>query len=392
MICCGRCTEFILEYVILQMTHCESKVTQEIMEEPFQHDKPLDSDQEAVRTLKDAAHANTESCKLESLGREADRLLDLIGEVELVPKAPSQSTPTAAVKAEGPVGDAKPLLQPTDSPAKTVLSKPKVWLVILPLLGLGAAVGFAIRSGIGTASKHSVQDRAPSQRLAYQVSCGSKANLNNPWLWTVLAEYDLVVLQVVRRSYCGDAYKNSNGALQVASFISEQKAQIFAQLLSEATGKPFRVGQRISPAAANSPLIHHNSNTPLPTPVRQKQISQVTEKQASPIDTESDLATESVNALYNALSTKNFDESSRWHTAAVSDQFTPDFFSQFSRVSATDLIVSNTNGQMITLSGIIRFDYPDNRYQIESRTFTVDLTANPPQIVASKFVRVLKPR
>jgi hypothetical protein len=211
-------------------------------------------------------------------------------------------------------------------------------------------------------------------------------------MWPVLTEYDLVLLQVVRRSYCGDAYKNSNGALQVASFISEQKAQNFAQLLSVATGKPFRVGQRNSPAAANSPSIHHNSNTPLPTPVRQKQISQVTEKQASPIATEAALAVESVNALYNALSTKNFDESPRWHTAAVSDQFTPDFFSQFSRVSATGLMVSNTNGQLITLSGIIRFDYPDNRYQIESRTFTVDLTANPPQVVASKFVRVLKPR
>ena len=211
-------------------------------------------------------------------------------------------------------------------------------------------------------------------------------------MWPVLAEYDLVLLQVVRRSYCRDAYMNSNGALQVASFISEQKAQNFAHLLSVATGKPFRVGERNSPAAANSPSIHHNSNTPLPTPVRQKQISQVTEKQASPIATEAALAVESVNALYNALSTKNFDESSRWHTADVTDQFTPNFFSQFSRVSATDLIVSNTNGQLITLSGIIRFDYPDNRYQIESRTFTVDLTANPPQIVASKFVRVLKPR
>jgi hypothetical protein len=374
------------------MTHCESKVTQEIMEEPFQHDKPLDSDQEVVRTLKDAAHANIETCKLESLGREADRLLDLIVDVELVPKAPSQSTPTAAVKAEGPVGDAKSLLQPTELPAKAVLSKPKVWLLILPLLGLGGAVGFAIRSGMGSASKHSVQDRSPTQRLAYQVSCGSKTNLNKPLMWPVLTEYDLVLLQVVRRSYCGDAYMNSNGALQVASFISEQKAQNFAHLLSVATGKPFRVGQRNSPAAANSPSIHHNSNTPLPTPVRQKQISQVTEKQASPIATEAALAVESVNALYNALSTKNFDESPRWHTAAVSDQFTPDFFSQFSRVSATDLMVSNTNGQLITLSGIIRFDYPDNRYQIESRTFTVDLTANPPQVVASKFVRVLKPR
>jgi hypothetical protein len=374
------------------MTHCESKVTQEIMEEPFQHDKPLDSDQEAVRTLKDAVHANTESCKLETLGREADRLLDLIVEVELVSKAPSQSTPNAAVKAEGPVGDAMSLLQPTELPAKAVLSKPKVWLLILPLLGLGGAVGFAIRSGMGSASKHSVQDRAPTQRLAYQVSCGSKTNLNKPSMWPVLTEYDLVLLQVVRRSYCGDAYMNSNGALQVASFISEQKAQNFAHLLSEATGKSFRVGQRNSPPAANSPPIHHNSNTPLPTSVPQKQISQVTEKQASPIAIESALATDSVNALYNALSTKNFDESLRWHTAAVTDQFTPDFFSQFSRVSVTDLMVINTNGQMLTLSGIIRFDYPDNRYQIESRTFTVDPTANPPQIVASKFVRVLKSR
>jgi hypothetical protein len=362
------------------------------MEEPFQHDKPLDSDHEVVRTLKDASHANIETCKLETLGREADRLLDLIGEVELVPMAPSQSTLTAAVKAEGPVGDAKLQLQPTDSPAKTGLPLSMVWLIILPLLGLSAALGFAIRSGMGTASKHSVQDRAPSQRLAYLVSCGSKTNLNKPLMWPVLAEYDLVLLQVVRRSYCGNAYKNSNGTLQVASFISEQKAQNFAHLLSEATGKPFRVGQRNSPAAANSPPIHHNSNTPLPTPVRQKQISQVTEKQASPIATESAFATESVNALYNALSTKNFNESSRWHTAAVSDQFTPDFFSQFSRVSATDLLVSNKNGQLITLRGIIRFDYPDNRYQIESRTFTVDLSANPPQIVASRFVSVLKPR
>ena len=51
-------------------------------------------------------------------------------------------------------------------------------------------------------------------------------------MWPVLTEYDLVLLQVVRRSYCGDAYMNSNGALQVASFISEQKAQNFAHLLS----------------------------------------------------------------------------------------------------------------------------------------------------------------
>jgi len=362
------------------------------MEEPCKHDKPLDSDLEAVRSRRDSADAKVETTQLEILGAEADRLLDLIGEGDLALIAPSQSTPSCAVKAGGAVGDAKSLVQPTESPAKTVLLQPKGWLMILPLLGLGAAVGFAFRIGIGTSSKLALHDRAPSQRLAYQASCGSKGNLNKSLLWPVLNEYNLVLLQVIRRSYCGDAYINSNGALQVASFVSKQNAQNFAHLLSEATGKLFHVGQSNSPAAANLPTLQHKSNTALPTPVRQKNLSQFAEKQASPIATESVLATESVNALYNALSTKNFDESSRWHTAAVTDQFTPEFFSQFSRVSATDLMVSNANGQLITLRGIIRFDYPDNRYQIESRTFTVDLSANPPQIVASRFVSVLKPR
>jgi hypothetical protein len=200
------------------------------------------------------------------------------------------------------------------------------------------------------------------------------------------------LLQEVRRSYCGDAYKNTRGDLQVASFTSLQKAQNFAQLLSEAIGRSFRAGQRYAPATANTPALQDNSSTPLPVPDQQKQTSRVAEQQAEATANGAEAAIESVTALYNALSNKNFNQSSRWHTAAVIELFMPDLFSQFSRVSVTDLRVRHTDGRRVTLSGITRFDYPDNREQIEIRNFTVDLAANPPQVVASEFVRVLKPR
>ena len=362
------------------------------MGDPSDHGKPPESDHEADQPIKDAAQADIETRKLETLGREADRLLDLIEEAAQEPVAPSQPTPTGAARADKPGGDAQTLIQPTESPAKAGPSSPKGWTLILPLLGLAVAVGFAIRGGVGNApSNEAVQEKPPSARLSYQASCGSQSNENSPFWWPVLAEYDSALLQEVRRSYCGDAYKNTRGDLQVASFTSLQKAQNFAQLLSEATGRSFRVGQRSAPATANTPALLDNSSTPLTVPDQQKQTSRI-EQQAEPATNGAEAAIESVTALYNALSNKNFNQASRWHTAAVIELFKPDFFSQFSRVSVTDLRVRHTDGRQVTLSGITRFDYPDNRNQIEIRNFTVDLAANPPQVVASEFVRVLKPR
>ena len=363
------------------------------MGDPIDQDQPPESDHEADQSIKDAAQANIATRKLETLRREADRLLDLIQEAELAPIETSQPTPTAAARADVPGAYAQPLIKPTESPAKAEPSSPRGWPLILPLLVLAVAVGFAIRGGVGNAPPNeAVQDRPPSARLSYQASCGSQSNENSPFWWPVLAEYDPALLQVVRRSYCGDAYKNTRGDLQVASFTSLQKAQNFAQLLSEATGRSFRVGQRYAPATANTSALQDNSSTALPVPDQQKQASRLADQQAEATATGAEAAIESVTALYNALSNKNFEEASRWHTAAVIELFRPDFFSQFSRISVTDLRLRHTDGRQVTLSGIIRFDYPDNRNQIESRNFTVDLAANPPQIVASEFVRVLKPR
>jgi hypothetical protein len=363
------------------------------MGDPLDQDTPPESDHEADQSIKDAAHINIETRKLETLGREADRLLDLIEEAKLESIAPSQPTPNCADRADGLGGEAKPLLQPTESPAKAETSTPKGWSMILPLIGLGAAVGFAIRGGLGTApSNDAIRDRPPAERLSHQASCGSPSSENFPLRWPVMAEYDPALLQEVRRSFCGDAYMNARGDLQVASFTSLQKAQNFAQLLSEATGRSFRVGQSYPLALANLPALQDNSSTPIPVPDSQKQSSRVAEQHAEHNATGADAAIESVNALYNALSNKDFEESARRHTAAVTELFRPDFFSQFSRVTVTDLRVSHRAGEQVTLRGITRFDYADNRYQIESRTFTVDLAAKPPQVVRSDFVRVLKPR
>jgi hypothetical protein len=268
--------------------------------------------------------------------------------------------------------------------------------LLLTLLGLGVAMGFAIRGGVGqTPSNEAIQDRPAAERLGYQASCGSPA-IEGPlkwWWWPVLANYTPELLREVRRDYCGDAFMNTSGALQVASFTSLPKAQNFAQLLSEATGRSFRVGQRYAPATANAATPQDKSSTPLSVPGHQQQPAIDAEREeAVSTAAGASKAVESVLSLYNALSRKDFESSVRWHTATVAELFRPDFFSQFSRVSITDLRVSHADGRQVILHGITRFDYPDNRQQIESRNFTVDLAANPPQVVASEFVRVLKPR
>ena len=145
------------------------------MGDPSDHDKPPGSDHEADQSINDTAQANIETRKLETLGREADRLLNLIQEAELAPIETSQPTPTAAARADVPGAYAQPLIQPTESPAKAEPSSPKGWTLILPLLGLGVAVGFAIRGGVGNApSNEAVQEKPPSARLGY--TDGKQAN------------------------------------------------------------------------------------------------------------------------------------------------------------------------------------------------------------------------
>lgn len=78
--------------------------------------------------------------------------------------------------------------------------------------------------------------------LRYSRSCGSPPGTGKRW-WPVLGRANRQLLQTIRNRYCGDAYINEEGALQVASFDSWNGAESFRLRLEAATGSSFRVGQ-----------------------------------------------------------------------------------------------------------------------------------------------------
>ena len=78
--------------------------------------------------------------------------------------------------------------------------------------------------------------------LRWQPSCGSSSSTSGRW-WPVLGPSSRSVLNRVKRNYCGDAYLNAGGAVQVASFGTREAALRFRDRISEVTGLRFRVGR-----------------------------------------------------------------------------------------------------------------------------------------------------
>ena len=77
--------------------------------------------------------------------------------------------------------------------------------------------------------------------LRWQPSCGSSSSPSGRW-WPVLGPSSRSVLNRVKRNYCGDAYLNAGGSVQVASFGTREAAERFRDRISEASGLYFRVG------------------------------------------------------------------------------------------------------------------------------------------------------
>ncbi|MFM7087322.1 MAG: hypothetical protein ACKOXO_10095 [Cyanobium sp.] len=105
-----------------------------------------------------------------------------------------------------------------------------------------------------------------------------------------------------------------------------------------------------------------------------------------------DRSVASIQELYSALSTKNFDQARNLFGAAAADQFEPDFFRQFERVTVQNLTTTSRSGSTVNLEGEVNFVYPDGSIQTETRTFSVDSSSEPARITASEFGRVIKPR
>ena len=89
---------------------------------------------------------------------------------------------------------------------------------------------------------NSQESVSPASPLRFSRSCGSPPGAGKRW-WPVLGRANRQLLQSIRTSYCGDAYINEQGALQVASFDSWNGAEAFRLRLEAATGTSFRVGQ-----------------------------------------------------------------------------------------------------------------------------------------------------
>ena len=99
-----------------------------------------------------------------------------------------------------------------------------------------------------------------------------------------------------------------------------------------------------------------------------------------------------VQQLYSALSSGNSEAARRLYSGEAADQFDPNFFSQFSRVSVADLVETGRSGSTVNLTGLVTFTYPDGTSQVESRTFSVDTATEPGLITASSFQAVMQPR
>ena len=76
----------------------------------------------------------------------------------------------------------------------------------------------------------------------------------------------------------------------------------------------------------------------------------------------------------------------------LAEKFDPDFFSQFTRVTVSDLYVTSRTSTSINLEGINTYVWADGSIQRELRTYTVRQIGNELKITDSEFVRVVQSR
>ena len=106
----------------------------------------------------------------------------------------------------------------------------------------------------------------------------------------------------------------------------------------------------------------------------------------------STVAQTTVGTLYNHVSNQSWDDARALFGGGLAQQFDPNFFRQFQRVTVENLRVTNQTDQTVELIGQNTYVYPDGSTQREERTYTVQMVNDQPRIVASSFVRVTQSR
>ena len=163
-------------------------------------------------------------------GDKAQRLLrDLEAGFESGANASSPQQPTPYISK--PVSDRPYANQSSgQQPANPVTFLVVFALIVIPVIAV-----------VSNSNKPvTVDDSVPT--LRFRATCGSKYSVTGRW-WPVLGPRSRSVLSRVRRDYCGDAYINAEGNVQVASFGSQQAADDFSKRLTASMQVPFRVGK-----------------------------------------------------------------------------------------------------------------------------------------------------
>jgi hypothetical protein len=128
---------------------------------------------------------------------------------------------------------------------------------------------------------------------------------------------------------------------------------------------------------------------PLPTPAPTAAEPPPVEPAAPAPPIAMERAISSVRNLYSELSAGDDTAAAQRVNLAVADQFDPIFFAQ---VDVSDLQVIGRSGSQLDLQGVVTFLYPDGSRQMETRTYRVDTSSEPPLITGSAFGRVISPR
>ena len=82
--------------------------------------------------------------------------------------------------------------------------------------------------------------------LSFSISCGSPFSTTGRW-WRITSVANRSLLENIRSRFCGDAFINAEGVLQVASFGSWSEADVFRKRITESTGEAFSIGEWVPP-------------------------------------------------------------------------------------------------------------------------------------------------
>jgi serine/threonine protein kinase, bacterial len=150
-----------------------------------------------------------------------------------------------------------------------------------------------------------------------------------------------------------------------------------------------------TPQASIPPIIEPPRENPPIEPPRERPEPEATEP---PINNEEQTiegideaeAAELIEDLYGLLSSKRFEKAQLVYGGQLAEQFDPNFFNQFRRVTVKNLKVISQTDRSISFIGENTYYYPDGSRQKEERSFTVDVIDGELKVTDSKFIKVTK--